>query len=325
MPNKILITGATGFIGSNLAELFVKKGFNVIAYDRYNSNNDWGWLEHSQYNKDMEIILGDVRDYDSVFKVVSNCNIVIHLAALIGIPYSYISPLAYIRTNIEGTYNILESSKTKGLDQVIITSTSETYGSAQYTPIDEKHPLSAQSPYASTKIAADQLSLSYFRSFDSPVKIIRPFNTYGPRQSTRAIIPTIISQCLNDEKYIKIGNLKPTRDLTYVEDICSAYVEILKNNNFFGEVINIGSKNEISIQNILNQVMKNMNIDKKIIVDSNRVRPDKSEVKQLVCNNQKLLKNTSWKPRVIFEDGINRTIEWFKKNYVSKNKNIYTI
>tara|TARA_B100000945_G_scaffold172512_1_gene138148 strand:+ start:36 stop:716 length:681 start_codon:yes stop_codon:yes gene_type:complete len=223
MKNKILITGATGFIGSHLAELFVQKGFNVVAFDRYNPNNHWGWLEKSKYNKDMEIILGDIRDYDSVSKAMKNCNKVIHLAALIGIPYSYVSPLAYIRTNVEGTFNVLESSKNSKLDQILITSTSETYGSAKYIPINENHPLQGQSPYAASKIGADQIALSYYNSFNLPVKVIRPFNTYGPRQSLRAIIPTIISQILVNKKEIKLGNTLPRRDFLYVKDTCNGF------------------------------------------------------------------------------------------------------
>jgi dTDP-glucose 4,6-dehydratase len=191
--SKILITGATGFIGSHLTEYLVEKGFNVIAFDRYNSNNHWGWLEHSKYKNDLNVILGDIRDYDSVSKAMAGCNTVFHLAALIGIPYSYTSPLAYIRTNIEGTYNVLEGAKNLSIEQVLVTSTSETYGTAQYVPIDEKHPLVGQSPYSASKISADQLAISYCKSFELPVKIVRPFNTYGPRQSARAIIPTIIS------------------------------------------------------------------------------------------------------------------------------------
>ncbi|MDC0044593.1 SDR family NAD(P)-dependent oxidoreductase, partial [Pelagibacteraceae bacterium] len=206
MKNKVLITGGCGFIGSHLAEMFVQKGYNVIVFDRYNINNDYGWLNNSKYKKDIEIILGDIRDYDSVFNAVQKCSKVIHLAALIGIPYSYISPLAYIKTNIEGTYNILESSKKLNVDQVLITSTSEVYGTAQYEPIDEIHPHVAQSPYSASKIGADKLSLSYHRSFNLPVKIIRPFNVFGPRQSLRAIIPTIINQLLNTNN-LKLGNL----------------------------------------------------------------------------------------------------------------------
>ena len=207
--NKILVTGATGFIGSHLTEYLVQKGLNVIAFDRYNSNNHWGWLEHSKYINDFQVILGDIRDYDSISKAMVDCDAVFHLAALIGIPYSYVSPLAYIRTNIEGTYNVLEASKNLNLEQILVTSTSETYGTAQYVPIDENHPLVGQSPYSASKIAADQLAISYFKSYELPVKIVRPFNTYGPRQSARAIIPTIISQLLNGEKEIKLGRLHP--------------------------------------------------------------------------------------------------------------------
>ena len=225
---KVLITGATGFIGSHLAELFVERGIDVVGFDRYNPNNQWNWLENSRYKNDMQIILGDIRDYDSVSKAMEDCHSVFHLAALIGIPYSYISPLAYIRTNVEGTYNVLEAAKNLKLDQVLITSTSETYGTAQYTPINERHPLVGQSPYSASKIAADQLAISYYRSFDLPVKIVRPFNTYGPRQSARAIIPTIISQLLNGNNSINLGNLSPTRDLTYVTDTCEAFLEIYK-------------------------------------------------------------------------------------------------
>ena len=228
MSEKILITGGTGFIGSHLTEILVKKGLDVTVFDRYNPNNDWGWLEESEVKNDIKVVLGDIRDFDSVSKLVSTCNSVFHLAALIGIPYSYISPLAYIRTNIEGTYNILESCKHSGIDQVLITSTSETYGTAQYVPIDEEHPLIGQSPYSATKIAADQLAISYYKSFDLPVKIVRPFNTYGTRQSARAIIPTIISQLLTKKNNIELGNLSPTRDLTYVKDTCYAFLEIYK-------------------------------------------------------------------------------------------------
>ena len=228
MSSKILITGATGFIGSHLTEFCVEQGFNVVAYDRYNPNNHWGWLENSEYKNDIEFILGDIRDYDSVSKAMIGCASVFHLAALIGIPYSYISPLAYVRTNIEGTYNILEAAKKQSLEQILITSTSETYGTAQYSPIDENHPLVGQSPYSASKIAADQLAISYHLSFNLPIKIVRPFNTYGPRQSTRAIIPTIISQALSQKNEIKLGNLDPKRALTYVKDTCLGFIEIYK-------------------------------------------------------------------------------------------------
>ena len=227
LNKKILITGAAGFIGSHLTEYFIKRGYKVVAFDRYNPNNSFGWLDKSPYKKKVECILGDIRDYDSVFKAMKNCDSVIHLAALIGIPYSYISPLAYIKTNVEGTYNILEASKNLNTDQIIVTSTSETYGSAQKVPIKENHRLIGQSPYSASKISADQIAISYWRSFKLPVKIIRPFNTFGPRQSNRAVIPTIINQALKN-KNISLGNVKTTRDYTYVTDICEAYLEIIK-------------------------------------------------------------------------------------------------
>ena len=312
--DKILITGATGFIGSHLTEFMVEKGFNVIAFDRYNPNNHWGWLEDSEYKNDIEIILGDVRDYDSVSKAMDGCDAVFHLAALIGIPYSYVSPLAYIRTNVEGAYNVLEAAKNLELQQVLITSTSETYGTAQYTPIDEKHPLVGQSPYSASKISADQLAISYYRSFELPVKIVRPFNTYGPRQSARAVIPTIIMQGLNGSKQLKLGNLEPTRDLTFVKDICASFVEIYGNNTFLGEVTNVGMNSEISIGDLVKEIMAIMDIDIPIASDQKRIRPKNSEVERLVCNNEKLLSNSSWRPEYTLNSGLTETINWFRKN-----------
>ena len=303
----------------------VHEGFDVIAFDRYNSNNNWGWLEKSKYNKDMEIILGDIRDLDSVNSAIKNCDSVFHLAALIGIPYSYISPLAYIRTNIEGTYNILESSKNNNLEQVLITSTSEIYGSATYTPIDEAHNISAQSPYASTKIAADQLSLSYYKSFKLPVKIVRPFNTYGPRQSNRAIIPTIINQIIDNQEKIKLGNLKPTRDLTYVEDVASAFLEIYKSKNFIGDIVNIGSNNEISVLDLFEKISSILNSNIDLIQDDKRIRPQNSEVDQLVCDNSKILKNSNWKPKINFEEGLVKTIDWLKNSKLSTKSDLYHV
>ncbi len=324
---KLLITGATGFIGSHLAELCVEKGFNVVAFDRYNPNNNWGWLEESRYKDDVKVILGDVRDYDSVSKVMEGCDVVFHLAALIGIPYSYVSPLAYIRTNVEGTYNVLEAAKNLELEQVLITSTSETYGSAQYTPIDENHPMEAQSPYAASKIAADQLALSYFRSFDLPVKIVRPFNTYGPRQSARAVIPTIITQLLHGKNSIELGNLSPTRDLTHVADTCHGFLEAYKADALFGEVTNIGINSEISIKDLTNMIGRLMDTDITIKSSNERIRPENSEVERLVCDNSKLLMHTSWKQKYTLEQGIAQMIEWMKnpKNlscYKAENYNI---
>lgn len=326
MKNKILITGAFGFIGSHLTEFFVKNNFNVIAFDRYNTNNDWGWLENSSFKNDIEVITGDIRDFDSVSKVVKDSNKVIHLAALIGIPYSYNSPLAYIKTNLEGTYNILESSKNCELDEVLLTSTSEVYGTALYTPIDELHPLQAQSPYSASKIAADNLGISYYKSYNLPIKIIRPFNNYGPRQSARAIIPTIISQLiLKDLKKIDLGNLLPTRDFTYVEDTCDAIMKILNEKQFFGEVINIGTNNEISIIDLATKISKLMKINLDINNDKKRIRPKNSEVERLVCSNKKLNKITNWEPNHTFDEGLKKTIEWFKENNNHLKPHIFNV
>ncbi|MDC3131788.1 SDR family NAD(P)-dependent oxidoreductase, partial [Pelagibacteraceae bacterium] len=235
----ILVTGAAGFIGSHLVEHLVKKGKKVIAFDRYNNLNNWGNLENSKFRNDFEMVLGDIRDYDSVYNSIKRCDSVFHLAALIGIPYSYLSPLAYIKTNIEGTYNVLEASKTHSLKNIIITSTSETYGSAVKIPMNENHRLIAQSPYSASKIAADNLSLSYYLSFNLPIKIIRPFNCYGPRQSSRAIIPTIVSQLYNNRANIKLGNLDAIRDLTYVDDLVDAFYKVFNSKKFIGEVTNV--------------------------------------------------------------------------------------
>ena len=324
MNNKILITGATGFIGSHLTEYLVEVGCDVVAFDRYNSNNHWGWLENSKYKNDFQVILGDIRDYDSVSKAMSGCDVVFHLAALIGIPYSYVSPLAYIRTNIEGTYNVLEASKKIELEQILITSTSETYGTAQYVPIDEKHPLVGQSPYSASKISADQLAISYYKSFDLPVKIVRPFNTYGPRQSARAIIPTIISQLLNGKTEVELGSLTPTRDLTFVKDTCAGFEEIYKSDSLFGEITNIGMKAEISIGDLAKLIADIMEIDLSIRSSDERVRPQNSEVERLFCDNAKLLKHTSWKPNYTLKQGISEVIEWMNNpenlNYYKSDK-----
>ena len=321
---KIFISGATGFIGSHLAELCVQKGYSVIAFDRYNSNNDHGWLENSKFKKDMKIVLGDIRDYDSVFKSMRGCDTVFHLAALIGIPYSYNSPLAYLKTNVEGTYNVLESGKNQSIDQLVITSTSEVYGSAQFTPINEKHPLVGQSPYSASKIAADQLALSYYKSFKTPVKILRPFNTYGPRQSLRAVIPTIISQCLK-ENNINLGNINPSRDFLYVEDTCKGFLEIAKSKKLFGEVSNIGSGKEITIKNLAKLIMKISDIKKRVINEKKRTRPKNSEVNRLICDNQKIIKCSKWKPKVRLEEGIKRTLDWLKNSPSLKKSDQYII
>ncbi len=312
------MTGSGGFIGSHLVEKCVEEGFAVRAFVRYNSNNRWGWLETSKYLKDIEVITGDIRDYDSVSKAMSGCESVLHLAALIGIPYSYISPLAYIQTNVVGTYNILESAKKIGLNNILITSTSETYGTAQYVPIDEKHPSVGQSPYSASKISADQLAISYYRSFGLPVKIVRPFNTYGPRQSARAIIPTVINQILDGKTVLELGNLNPTRDLTFVKDTVKGFLEILKCDELIGKATNIGMNQEISIRNLINLITRLMGAEVTIKSDEQRVRPSNSEVERLWCNNSQIITKTNWQPKYTLETGLQETIEWIKCN-----KNIY--
>ncbi len=329
MKDKILITGGTGFIGSHLAETFFKKNFKVTVFDRYNPNYNLGNLEYSKYKNKINYIFGDIRDYDSVNKAIEKNDIIIHLAALIGIPYSYISPLAYIKTNVEGTYNVLESVKKNKNKKLIITSTSEVYGSADYTPIDEKHPLKPQSPYSASKIAADNLALSYFNSFNTPVVILRPFNTFGPRQSERAIIPTIIKQILRtNNNEISLGNLYPKREFNYVDDVCDAYLKILKKNKY-GEIYNIGNSYEISIRDLAFLIAKIMNKKIKIKKSKIRFRVKKSEVDLLKSNNRKIINLTGWKPKYRGQNGLiaglERTIEWFLKNSTKDNKENYII
>ena len=308
---KILITGGTGFIGSHLAEMLVRQGNSVTCFDRYNINNNWGWLESSELSKDINIILGDIRDFDSVHDATAGQDIIFHLAALIGIPYSYKSPLAYIRTNIEGTYNVLESAKLRQTEKIIITSTSETYGTAQTIPIDESHPLVGQSPYSASKISADQLALSYYLSFDSPITIARPFNTYGPRQSSRAIIPTIFSQAILGDT-LTLGNLSPTRDLTYVDDTCKGFLEIANHPDLNGEVINIGSNQEISIGALAELIKEIVGKDLIITESQDRLRPEKSEVDRLLCDNSKICKLTAWKPEIGLKDGLQNVYNWMQ-------------
>ena len=314
MNNKILITGAGGFIGSHLVELCVLKGYDVRAFVHYNSNNSWNWLDSSDFKNEIEVISGDIRDYDSVNNAIKGVNSVMHLAALIGIPYSYVSPLAYIKTNIEGTYNVLQASKEHNIDNILITSTSETYGTAQYVPIDENHPAVGQSPYSASKIAADEIALSYYRSFNLPVKIVRPFNTYGPRQSARAIIPTIISQLLTGKKDLKLGNLDPTRDLTFVKDTANGFIEIHNSSKLMGTATNIGMSSEISIRNLVKLISELMGVDYNIISDDKRIRPSSSEVERLFCDNSKIKNNTNWSPKYDLKLGLKETILWVEKN-----------
>jgi dTDP-glucose 4,6-dehydratase len=332
MNKKILITGAEGFIGSHLIETLVKKNFKVKALVHYNSFNSIGWLNYldKEIIKNCEIVYGDIRDNVFIQNITKGIDTVINLAALISIPYSYIAPSSFISTNLIGTYNILEATKRNNVSKLILTSTSEVYGTAEFVPITEQHPLKAQSPYAASKIAADQLALSYYKSFDVPVTILRPFNTFGPRQSGRAIIPSIISQLVNKNKFIKIGNLTPTRDFTYVDDTVEAFVLALKK-NLSGEVINIGNQFEISIKGILNIFKKDFNFDFKIIIDKKRVRPKKSEVFRLLSSDVKARKLLQWKPNfkgiIGFKKGLKKTIEWFSNpdNLRLYNSNIYNI
>jgi len=319
---KILITGGAGFIGSNLVEFFLSKNYFVTVFDKYNSQNNWGWLESLKQNNKLSVKLGDIRDYDILNELIKNNTEVIHLAALIGIPYSYESPLAYVKTNIEGTYNVLESCRKNKIKNLIITSTSEVYGSSEYEPMDEIHPCKSQSPYAASKKAADELSLSYYRSFNTNIKIIRPFNTFGPRQSARAIIPSIIFQLLNKKiPYVKLGNTFPRRDYTYVGDLCEAYYKILKLNHF-GEIFNVGTGTNYSISEIYQKISNILKIKKKIRIEKIRVRKSNSEVMSLRSDYKKLNKFSGWKPITKFDKGLIKTIKWIKKN-INIYKDIY--
>jgi dTDP-glucose 4,6-dehydratase len=322
---RILVTGAGGFIGSHLTELCIDKGYDVTAFVRYNSKNNWGWLENSSLKNQINIIAGDIRDYDSVFNAMKKCDTVFHLAALIGIPYSYTSPLAYIKTNIEGTYNVLQVAKELKLRNVLVTSTSETYGTAKYVPIDEDHLQVGQSPYAATKIAADQIALSFYRSFNLPVKIVRPFNTYGPRQSARAIIPTIITQILNGGRVIKLGNLHATRDLTYVKDTINGFLKISECDDLNGEVTNVGMNHEISVSDLALTISNIMDVKIEIDIEKERIRPEKSEVERLKCDNRKLCSKTNWKAKYDIDSGLKETIDWLKNNISYYKPELYTI
>ena len=321
----VLVTGAAGFIGSHLTERCVESGYKVKALVRYNSKGNYGWLESSPYKNDIEFITGDIRDYDSVYNAVKGCDTVFHLAALIGIPYSYVSPMAYIKTNVEGTYNIVQSCREQGTENILVTSTSETYGTAQYVPIDEKHPLVGQSPYSASKIGADQMALSYYLSFNSPVKIVRPFNTYGPRQSARAVIPTIITQLLSGKTEIKLGHTTPTRDLTFVKDTANGFLAIAQNPAFNGTVTNIGMKDEISVGDLALMIAKLMNKNISILTDSQRVRPDKSEVERLFCDNTKIVSNTNWRPQHTLEEGLKQTIKFLESNLHLYKPDVYNV
>jgi NAD dependent epimerase/dehydratase len=311
--NKCLVTGADGFIGSHLTELLLEKGYIVRALAQYNSLNNWGWLEDIPTNLNLEIVNGDVRDPYFCKEVVTGVDVVFHLAALIAIPYSYVAPSSYVDTNIKGTLNICQAAKESGGIRLLNTSTSEVYGTAQYVPIDEKHPKQPQSPYSATKIAADAIVLSFYNAFGLPVTNVRPFNTYGPRQSARAIIPTIVTQIASGTKQIKMGDLHTTRDFSYVKDICQGFLAIAESDETIGKEINIASNSEISIGETLNLIKSIMKSEVEFVVDEKRIRPENSEVLRLWGDNSLIKILTNWQPEVSIIEGLEKTIEWFVK------------
>lgn len=327
MAEKILVTGADGFIGSHLTEELVKQGFDVKAFSLYNSFNTWGWLDTLPQDimENVEVFTGDVRDPNGVREAMKGADAVFHLAALIAIPFSYHSPDAYVDTNIKGTLNVLQAAKQLDLDKVLITSTSEVYGTAQYVPIDESHPYQGQSPYSATKIGADRLAESFYRSFGLPVAIVRPFNTYGPRQSARAVIPTIITQLLAGKEEIRLGSLTPTRDFNFVKDTAQGFIEIYRSDKTVGEEINIATQNEISIGELAEELIKQINPQAKIVCDEERLRPEKSEVNRLLGSNEKIKMLTDWEPRFTFEEGLAQTIDFFRDNLEKYKVDIYNI
>jgi dTDP-glucose 4,6-dehydratase len=311
----ILITGGTGFIGSHLAEYFARKNFKVTVYDKYNSNNSIGWIKGSFYEKKINVVLGDVCDFGHLEKVVKKNKFVIHLAALIGIPYSYVAPKSYLDTNVIGTYNILEACKNHKVERVITTSTSEVYGSGLTFPMNENHPTNTQSPYSASKLAGDNLAYSYAKSFELPLIIVRPFNVYGQRQSDRAIIPTIIGQLISKQKKLKLGNLNSRRDYTYVNDLCDAYYKILTMKKISkGEIFNTGSGKNFSILEIKKKIEKIIGIEKDIIIQKSRLRPKKSEVNSLLASTKKIKRYSNWEAKTNFENGLKETIKWVIKN-----------
>ena len=319
---KVLVTGADGFIGSHLVEGLLAQGCDVRAFVFYNSFNSWGWLDTlpPEQLKKLDVFAGDIRDPNGVREVMIGCDVVFHLAALIAIPFSYHSPDSYIDTNIKGTLNVLQAAKLLGIPKVLVTSTSEVYGTAQYAPIDEKHPFQGQSPYSATKIGADRLAESFFRSFELPVVIVRPFNTFGPRQSARAVIPTIITQLLSGNKEIHLGSLSPTRDFNYVKDTVNGFIALAKADNVSGEEVNIATGEEFTIGDLANFLVKEINPEARLIVKDERLRPENSEVFRLIGDASKINAITGWKPNYTFYEGLAETVEWFKK---SENLNRY--
>jgi NAD dependent epimerase/dehydratase len=327
MNKRALVTGADGFIGSRLIEMLVKKGYQVKALSQYNSFNNWGWLEDVDCKDKIEILTGDIRDPHYCKLITRDVDVVFHLAALIAIPYSYIAPDSYVDTNIKGALNICQAAKENGNIRVIHTSTSEVYGTAQYVPIDENHPLQPQSPYSATKIAADAMAMSFYNAFDLPVTIARPFNTYGPRQSARAVIPTIITQIASGVKEIKLGDVTPTRDFNYVDDTCRGFIALAECDESIGETVNIGSNSEITIGDTLNLIKELMGSDVEFVIDKDRIRPSKSEVFRLWCDNSKIEKLTRFKSQINIKDGLHRTIDWIvQPNNLKKYKSeIYNV
>lgn len=331
VEKRILVTGADGFIGSHLTEELVRQGYNVKAFVYYNSFNSWGWLDHSPLKNEFEVFAGDIRDPHGVKEAMKGCDVVLHLASLIAIPYSYHSPDTYVDTNIKGTLNVLQAARELNIQKVVHTSTSEVYGTAQYVPIDENHPLQGQSPYSASKIGADQMAIAFYRSFETPVAIIRPFNTYGPRQSARAVIPTIITQLASGKRKIKLGSLHPTRDFNYVKDTVNGFISVMKHDQSIGEVINIGSNFEVSIGETARLIAEIMGVDIEIETDDVRVRPEKSEVERLWADNSKAKALLGWEPKYGgkegFKRGLKETIEWFtdERNLSQYKADVYNI
>ncbi|SFL84229.1 NAD-dependent 4,6-dehydratase LegB [Salibacterium qingdaonense] len=331
---KILITGADGFIGSHLTETMIRAGYDVRAFVQYNSFNSWGWLDDSpeELQHSLDVFSGDIRDPHGVKEAVKECDAVLHLASLIAIPYSYHSPDTYVDTNIKGTLNVMQAAREQNVKKVVHTSTSEVYGTAQYVPIDENHPIQGQSPYAASKIGADQIALSFYRSFDLPVAVIRPFNTYGPRQSARAVIPTIITQLAAGKTDIKLGSIHPTRDFNYIDDTVTGFIHMMKHEASIGEVINIGSNYEVSIGDLVDYIVEVMDVSSLTIeTEDQRIRPAKSEVERLWAANQKAKELIRWEPNYSGVEGLKRglkqTADWFLqkqnlKNYRTERYNI---
>lgn len=324
---KVLVTGADGFIGSHLVEALVAKGARVRALVQYNSFNNWGWLEDVSCRSGLEIVSGDVRDPHFCKHITRDIDVVFHLAALIAIPYSYVAPDSYVDVNVKGTLNIVQAAKENGVGKVIHTSTSEVYGTARYVPIDEKHPLQPQSPYSASKIGADAMAMSFYNAFELPVVVARPFNTYGPRQSARAVIPTIIAQIASGKKVIKLGDSTPTRDFNYVADTCRGFIALAECDEAVGKTVNIGSNYEISVGDTLNLIKKIMKSDVEFVEDEQRIRPSGSEVFRLWCDNTLIHSLTGFRPELSIEQGLERTVEWFldPENLKKYKADIYNV